>query len=114
MESGQSNSISSERNAVHLKSGEPVFPSGPGLKEPTLPLTAERTSAAHLITQLSATRSVGDLLQPTRGRGLGQRPISAEGAVPLPSLDSTDIAKLAELFLLLDTWDRRRDEAPAM
>ena len=114
MESGQSNSISSERNAVHLKSGEPVFPSGPGLKEPTLPQTADRISAARLITHQSAERSGGNLLQPKRGRGLGQRPISAEGAVPLSLLDSTDFARLAEFFLLLDAWDRRRNDSPVM
>ena len=102
----QPNSSSGERNAVHLKSGEPVDPSGPGLKEPTLPPTAERTSVAHLIPRHDAERSGGDPVQPKRGRGLGQRPISAEGAVPLPLLDDAHIAKLTEFFLLLDAWDR--------
>src|SRR6202011_267123 len=104
------NSISSERNAVHLKSGQPVSPSGPGLKGPTLPPTADRTSAARLITRQSALRSGGNLLQHKRGRGLGQSPMSAEGALPSPSLDPSEIAKLVELFLLLDAWDRRRND----
>jgi len=108
------NSISGERNAVHLKSGEPVDPSGPGLKEPTLPPTADQTSAAHLNTRQGAKRPDGCLLQPKRGRGLGQRPISAEGAVPLPLLDSADVTRLVEFFLLLDAWDRRRNETPVM
>lgn len=110
----QPNSISSERNAVHLKSGQPVYPSGPGLKEPTLPLTADRTSAAHLITRQSAQRSGGDILQPKRGQGLGQSPMSAEGALPFPSLEKAEISKLVEFFLLLDAWDRRRDDSPVM
>jgi len=108
------NSISSERNAVHLKAGQPVSPSGPGLKEPTLPLTADRTSAAHLITHQGAQRSGGDPLQAKRGWGLGQSPISAEGAVPLSLLESADVARLVEFFLLLDAWDRRRDGLPVM
>lgn len=40
--------------------------------------------------------------------------MSAEGALPLPSLDSTEIVKLAEFFLLLDAWDRRRNDSPVM
>jgi hypothetical protein len=78
------NSISSERNAVHLKAGQPVSPSGPGLKGPTLPLTADRTSAAHLIPRQGVQRPGGDLLQHKRAQGLGQSPMSAEGALPLP------------------------------
>lgn len=105
----QTNSSSGERNAVYLKSGEPVDPSGPGLKRPTLPLTADRISATHLIPRHGAERSGGDPLQPKSGRGLGQRPISAEGAVPLSLLDSADVTRLVEFFLLLDAWDRRRE-----
>ena len=108
------NSISSERNAVHLKSGQPVSPSGPGLKEPTLPPTADRTSAAHLITRQSALRSGGNPLQHKRGQGLRQSPMSAEGALPFPPLDPSETAKLVEFFLLLDTWDRRRDDSPLL
>lgn len=33
---------------------------------------------------------------------------------PSPSLDSSEIAKLVEFFLLLDTWDRRRDDTPLL
>lgn len=69
---------------------------------------------ARLIPRQSAKRSGGDTVQPKRGRGLGQRPISAEGAVPLSLLDSADIARLVEFFLLLDAWDRRRDGIPVM
>jgi|SRR5579871_1324633 len=114
MRTQDSNSISSERNAVHLKAGQPVSPSGPGLKEPTLPRTADRTSAAHLITRQRAQRSGGTLFSNKRGQGLGQSPISAEGAVPLPLIDSDEIDKLTEFFLLLDVWDRRRDDSPVM
>jgi|SRR5215469_14814056 len=114
MGSGSPNSISGERNAVHRKAGEPVDPSGPGLKEPTLPLTAERTSEAHLNPCQGAQRSGGDPLQSKGGGVWGRSPISAEGAVPFPSSDSDEISKLAEFFLLLDAWDRRRDEPPIM
>ena len=111
---GNPNSISGERNAVHLKSGEPVDPSGPGLKEPTLPLTADRTSEAHLNPSQGAERSGWDPLQPKRGREFeGGTLISAEGAVPFCSSDD-EISKLTEFFLLLDAWDRRRNDSPAM
>ena len=76
MGSEWTNSISGERNAVHLKYAEPVQCSD---REP---------------------------VQPKSGRGLGQRTISAEGAVPL--LDQADFAKLVEFFLLLDAWDQNR------
>ena len=108
------NSISSERNAVHLKSGKPVSPSGPGLKEPTLPPTADRRSAARLIPPQSVFGSGEGFLQPKRGRGLGQRPMSAEGALPSSLLDSAAVSRLVEFFLLLDEWDRRRDDNPVM
>jgi len=40
--------------------------------------------------------------------------MSAEGALPLPLLESADVAGLVEFFLLLDAWDRRRNDAPVM
>jgi len=113
MRQHDSNSISSERNAVRLKSGEPVSHSGPGLREPTLPVIADRTSAACLMNPQSVFGS-GGFLQPKSGRGLGQSPMSAEGALPLPLLESADVAGLVEFFLLLDAWDRRRNDAPVM
>lgn len=82
-----------ERNAADLKSGNAVDHSAPVLSQPTglqPPVESRRLSSA----------------QPQSGRGLGQRPNSAEGAVPL--LDDADIAKLVEFFLLLDAWDRNR------
>lgn len=101
----QSRSSSSKRDAVHLKSGEPVAHSGPGLKGPTLPPTVDRTSAACLIPPQGAERPGVDILQPKSGRGLGQSPMSAEGALPL--LDTADLRKLIAFFELLDTWERR-------
>lgn len=89
MQAKRSNSISSKRNAVHLKAGETVDPSVPGLKGPTLPPTADRTSAACL-TDLRGVSCPGGV-QPKRGWGLGQSPMSAEGALPLASLDEVQI-----------------------
>ena len=115
MGSASPNSISGERNAVHLKSGEPVDPSGPGLKEPTLPLTADRTSAARLNLHQGAERPDEDILQPKRGREFeGGAFISAVGAVPSFSFEEDEISRLAKFFLLLDAWDRRRNESPVM
>ncbi|MBS1799670.1 MAG: hypothetical protein JSS95_07585 [Acidobacteria bacterium] len=78
------NSISGELDAVHLKSGEPVDPSGPGLKESTLPPTAEQTPAAHLNSRHGALRHAGNTLQPKRGQEFEDGVLnSAAGAVPL-------------------------------
>lgn len=90
-----------ERNAADLKSGNAVDHSVPVLNQPTGP------------RHLAESRRLSSV-QPKSGRGLGQSPISAEGAVPLSLLDSADVAKLVEFFLLLDAWDRRRDGSPVM
>lgn len=74
-------------NAVSTKAGQPVTYSGPGLIGPTLPATADRTSEACADSRQGAHLRPAALHQPKNGRGLGQRPISAEGTVP-PSLDS--------------------------
>lgn len=90
-----------ERNAAELNSGNAVAHSAPVLNQPTspkLPVESRRLSP----------------VQQKRGQGLGQSPISAGGAVPLPLLDSDEIDKLVEFFLLLDAWDRRRDDSPVM
>jgi hypothetical protein len=90
-----------ERNAVGLKSGSAVAHSVPVLNQPTSPqqpVESRRRSS----------------VQPKSGRGLGQSPMSAEGALPSPTFDSSEIAKLVEFFLLLDTWDRRRNDSPLM
>jgi hypothetical protein len=52
------------------------------------------------------------------GDARGRRMAYGEGT-SLPAsenslLNSDDIQKLAELFLLLDAWDRRRDDSPVM
>jgi hypothetical protein len=45
---------------------------------------------------------------------LGQSSMSAEGALPSPLLEQAEIRTLVEFFLLLDAWDRRRDDSPVM
>lgn len=95
-----------ERDAVRHESGETVTHSVPVLKEPTLSPRASRTLAA--LPAVSQGAKLRPVSQPKSGRGLGQSPISAEGAV-LASLDPADIRLLAEFFLLLDTWERKRD-----
>jgi hypothetical protein len=49
-------------------------PSGPGLKKPTLPPTADRISAARLIPPQSAFGSGEDLLLHKGGAGFGAEP----------------------------------------
>lgn len=74
--------MANRQSAVRVQSGEPVYPSGPVVGDGPTPLaTADRTLAACLPSSS----------QPKTGRGLGQRPISAEGAVPLVSLDTLQI-----------------------
>lgn len=90
-----------ERNAAELNSGNAVSHSAPVLNQPISP------------QQPVESRRLSPV-QHKSGRGLGQSPISAAGAVPLPSLDSAEISKLAEFFLLLDAWDRRRNDSPIM
>jgi hypothetical protein len=90
-----------ERNAAELNSGHTVSPSVPVLNQPTSPQPPVESR------RLSS-------VQQKRGRGLGQSPMSAEGALPSPPLDSAEIQDLVELFLLLDAWDRRRDDSPVM
>lgn len=77
---------SRERDAVRRKSGESVDHSDPGLMEPSIPPTADRKSAARVSAEQGANLRPASH-QSKNGRGLGQSPISAEGAVPL-SLDS--------------------------
>jgi hypothetical protein len=83
-----------ERNAADLKSGNAVSHSAPVLNQPTSP------------KQPVESRRLSSV-QPKSGRGLGQSPMSAEGALPLSLLDGADVARLIEFFLLLDAWDRR-------
>jgi hypothetical protein len=84
---------SRKRNAVSTKSGEPVAHSGPGLIGPTLPATADRTSEACVGLQQGANLRPAVYHQHKNGQGLGQSPMSAEGALPLPlhSLDTLQI-----------------------
>jgi len=90
-----------EQNAAELNSGNAVDPSAPVLNQPTSP------------QQPVESRRLSPV-QHKRGREYeGGALISAEGAVPFPS-DSDEISKLAEFFLLLDTWDRRRNDSPIM
>jgi hypothetical protein len=54
-------------------------------------------------------------VQHKRGREFeGGALISAGGAVPSPSFEEDEISRLAEFFLLLDAWDRRRNGSPVM
>ncbi len=96
-----------KRDAVRLESGNTVAHSVPVLKEPTLSARASRKlDASPVVSQGASLRPV---LQPKSGRGLGQSPISAEGAVP-EALDPAAIRLLADFFLLLDTWERKRND----
>ena len=101
MKRGQSKSTSSERDAVHLKSGEPVAHSGPGLKGPTLPPTADRTSEARL-TALQGDGCPGGI-QPKSGRGVGRNPTAVACS---DELDRESIDRLIAFFQLLDQWER--------
>ncbi len=90
-----------ERNAAELNSGHTVPPSVPVLNQPTSP------------QQPVESRRLSSV-QHKRGRGLGQSSMSAEGALPSPFLEQAEIQTLVEFFLLLDAWDRRRDDSPVM
>jgi len=96
-----------KRDAVRHESGDTVAHSVPVLKEPTLSARASRRlDASPAVSQGASLRPV---LQPKSGRGLGQSPIGAGGAVPR-TLDPADIRLLADFFLLLDTWERKRND----
>src|SRR5437588_8449865 len=84
-------------SAVDLKSGEPVYPSGPGLKRPTPAVTAGRKP-----------ETCPSLLQPKKGRGAGWNPALCAGseAPVLDALSDLDFAALRQFFELLDRWDR--------
>jgi hypothetical protein len=91
-----------QRNAAELNSGNAVDPSAPVLNQPTgpkPPVESRRLSP----------------VQHKRGREFeGGAFISAGGAVPSPSFEEDEISRLAEFFLLLDAWDRRRNGSPVM
>ena len=96
-----------KRDAVRHESGNTVTHSVPVLKEPTLSARASRKLDASPAAPQGA--NLRPVFQPKSGRGLGQSPISAEGAVP-PALDSADIRILADFFVLVDTWERTRND----
>lgn len=98
---------SGERDAVRRQSGNTVTHSVPVLKEPTLSARASRKLDASPVVSQGANLRPG--LQPKSGRGLEQSPINAEGVVP-QALDSAHLRELADLFLLLDTWERKSRE----
>ncbi len=85
-----------ERSAVLAESGKSVYPSDPVLIEPTPPATSGRTPGACVERQQGAKLRPA-AHQPKTGRGLGQRPSSAAGAVPAS----------------LDTIQSNRDSLPA-
>jgi hypothetical protein len=90
----------SERNAAGLKSGNAVAHSAPVLTRPTSPqLPVESRRLAPAQNAVAALHPV----QPKSGRGVGQSPTMLDAPV---NLEDGDIAKLVELFLLLDSWDR--------
>jgi hypothetical protein len=91
-----------ERNAAELNSGNAVDHSAPVLNQPTSPQQPVESRRLSPVQHQSGREFEGGAL------------ISAEGAVPFPSLDSDEILKLAEFFRLLDAWDRRRDDSPVM
>lgn len=96
-----------KRDAVRHESGNTVAHSVPVLKEPTLSARASRKlDASPAVSQGASLRPV---LQPKSGRGLGQSPIIAEGAVSR-TLDPADVRLLADFFLLLDAWERKRND----
>jgi hypothetical protein len=91
-----------ERNAAELNSGNAVDHSAPVLNRPTSPQPLAESRRLSPVQHKSGREFEGGAI------------ISAEGAVPLPSPDSDDLSKLAEFFLLLDAWDRRRNDSPVM
>jgi hypothetical protein len=101
-----------KRDAVRHKSGGTVTHSVPVLKEPTLSPRASRKLAA--CPAVSQGAKLAPCASAKSGQGLGQSPMSAEGALPFSRLDPPEIAKLIEFFLLLDTWDRRRHDTPLL
>ena len=105
-------SNSGKRDAVFLKSGLSVHPSDPGLKRPTLPTTADRTSAACLIPRQSAETCPAGLQHKT-GRGVGQSP-AAFAVVCSPGVDREDIDRLIAFFQLLDEWERKTNAEEIM
>lgn len=98
-------SVSGERDAVFSKSGLSVHPSDPGLKRPTLLVTAGRTPAARLREGQGAETRLA-LLQPKTGRGAGQSPadILDEDASADEALSLGDIQALVAFFRLLEGW----------
>jgi len=90
-----------ERNAAELNSGNAVDHSAPVLNQPTGPQQPVESRRLSPVRRKSGREFEGGAL------------ISAEGAVPFLS-DSEEIRELAEFFLLLDTWDRTRNESPIM
>lgn len=79
---------SRKRDAVPRKTGESVTHSDPGLMEPSISTTGDRKSAARVNGKQGAILRPASDHQHKNGRGLGQSPISAEGAVPSPLLDT--------------------------
>jgi hypothetical protein len=121
-----------KRDVVCPKSGVQTATSCPVSVEPTGRKFAERDehqsgqrflngSAPRLRRHVAfCETAAGDVASPTAGKDEkpfrefeGGALISAEGAVPFRS-DSDEISKLAEFFLLLDRWDRRRNDSPIM
>ena len=84
--SDRQQTIPRERDAVRRKSGQSVSHSDPGLMEPSIPLTADRKSAARVSERQGANLRPA-YHQSKNGWGLGQSPNSAAGAVPSTSLD---------------------------
>lgn len=108
-------SSSSERDAVLPKSGFTVAHSVPVLKEPTLPKTADRTSAARLEAVQGAFSRPA--FQPKSGQGSGDRVprlITERGSSISTALSEADTRALVEFILLLDRWDREAHGIPTM
>lgn len=98
-----------ERNAAGLKSGNAVAHSAPVLTKPTSPehpVESRRLSSVQPKSGRGSDgyRALGGSAQLNSGRGSGRSPEML--AAPI-QLGDDDIAKLAELFSLLDGWDRK-------
>jgi hypothetical protein len=100
-------SISSEQDAVGLKSGEPVAHSGPVLRRPT--------SRQSRLNQKQGAQLRPALPQPKSGQGCGDRvPANFACNGDAQSLTDADVAALIHFFQILDRWDRELHDAQIM
>jgi hypothetical protein len=100
-------SISSEQDAVGLKSGEPVAHSGPVLRRPT--------SRQSRLNQEQGAQLRPALPQPKSGQGCGDRvPANLARSTDARLFTDADVAALIGFFQTLDRWDRGLHDAQIM